>query len=179
MLNLGNADLCGHSTKTLAATAAAPATTVAASAGKQSNKMVDTSCHHLSKRDLSYFSSEKFKETLKLVEDRLLAKRYGDLIASRKRVQRYQTLQQAWEVVDAIIYVDIFDAHYDGHPYFWDEVRDLFKGYRSQALREMKKSKGFNSLVYKELAKALEDKKEMRSFLRAISAPVLRKEPML
>lgn len=180
MLNLGNVELCGHNTKTLAANAAAPASSKsAAQTGKSGNMMVDTSCHHLSKRDLSYFSSERFEKTLKLVNDQILAKRYGSIIVSRKKEVRKNDVRKAWEVVDAIIYVDIFDAHYDGHPFFYEEVRALFKGYRSQALREMKKTKGFNALVYKTLAKALEDKGEARSFLRAISAPVLREKPML
>ena len=176
MLNLGNADLLGHSTKTMAANTAATASKKAAQPGKADNKVADTSVHHLSKRDLAYFSSERFAKTLNFLKDQQLAKQYGQLIGRRKTAN---SITSAWKLVDAIIYVDIFDAHYDGHPYFYEEVRDLFKGYRSQALREMKKAAGFNKLVYRELAKALEDKREARAFLRAISAPVLREKPIL
>jgi hypothetical protein len=156
--------------KKLAANTAATASKKAAQSGN-SGKTADTSCHRLSKRDLAYFSSERFARTLKSLEDRELASSYGQIIARRKRVSN---LSLAWELVDAIIYVDIFDAHYDGFTFSYEEVRDLFKGYRSQALREMKTSKGFNSLVYRELAKALEDKREIRSFLKAVNAPIIR-----
>lgn len=168
MLSLGMSFSVSSSKKTLAANTAATTVKVA-----QTGKS-DISCHHLTARDLSYFSSERFKEVLKAYEDRQLAFKYGQIIARRKKAVN---LSLAWELVDAIIYVDIFDAHFDGFSFSYEEVRDLFKGYRSQALREMKSSKGFNSLVYKELAKALMDKSEVRSFLKAINAPILRSKP--
>ena len=171
MLNIGNVELCGHNLKTLAANTAAASSKKEAQAGKSGNKVADTSCHHLSKRDLAYFSSERFVRTLKFLEDSKLAYEYGRLIASRKRVD---VLGKAWDVVDAIIYVDIFNAHYDGFNYTYEEVKCLFMGYRSQALREMKLAKGFNALVYKELAKALNDKREIRSFLKAMNRPIVR-----
>lgn len=171
MLNIGNVDLCGHNTKTLAANTAAASSKKEAQTGK-SGKVADTSCHHLSKRDLRYFSSETFEKTLKYLEDSKLAYEYGRLIASRKRVD---VLDKAWDVVDAIIYVDIFNAHYDGFNYTYEEVKCLFMGYRSQALRELKLAKGFNALVYRELAKALNDKREIRSFLKAMNRPIVRK----
>lgn len=172
MLSLGNEFL--SSRKTLVANAATTATKCAASAGKQNNAEVpDTSCHHLSKRDLAYFSSERFAKTLQFLENRQLAKEYGKLIASRKRVTN---LNRAYEVVDAIIYVDIYNAHEDGFSWSYEEVRDLFKGYRSQALREVKSAEGFNLLVYRKLAKALNDKREVRSFMAAMNRPIVRKK---
>ena len=172
MLQLGS-KVSVSSTKTLAASTAATSFREA-TAGKQFTG--DTSCHHLSKRDLAYFSSEKFAKTLKLAEDNQLAKEYGKLIARRKS---WNALDMAHDMVDAIIYVDIFDAHCDGFSFSFEEVRDLFKGYRSQALRELKTAKGFNALVYRELADALDNKKEIRSFLKAINSPILRKEAIL
>ena len=169
MLSLGMSFSVSNSQKTLAANTAATTSKVA-----QTGKSVDTSCHHLTARDLSYFSSEAFKAVLKAYEDKQLASKYGQLIARRKKAVN---INLAWELVDAIIYVDIFDAHFDGFSFSYEEVRDLFKGYRSQALREMKSSIGFNSLVYKELAKALMDKSEVRNFLKAINAPILRSKP--
>ncbi len=166
MLQLGSMVSCS-STKSMAANTAATPAIVGASAGKQ----IKNSLHSLSKRDLAYFSSERFAKTLKLFEDRELASQYGKLIASRKRVSN---LPRAFKMVDAIIYVDIYDAHYDGFDYSYEEVRDLFKGYRSQALREMKNAEGFNSLVYRELAKALDRKEKIRSFLKAMNKPIIR-----
>lgn len=163
----------GSPIKSLAANTAATASIKEVVRTGKSCKVADTSCHHLSQRDLAYFSSEKFANTLKAWEDGQIAFAYGKLIASRKR---QSNLSFAWELVDAIIYVDIFDAHYDGFNYSYEEVRDLFKGYRSQALRELKSSKGFNTLVLRELVKALEDKSEMRYFLRAINRPVIREK---
>ena len=168
MLQLGSMVSCS-STKSMAANTAATPAITGASAGKQ----IKNSLHSLSKRDLAYFSSERFAKTLKLFEDRELAKAYGKLIASRKRISN---LSLAWELVDAIIYVDIYDAHYDGFTFSYEEVRDLFKGYRSQALREMKNAEGFNALVYRELAKALDRKEEIRSFLKAMNKPIIRDE---
>ena len=176
MLNIGNVDLCGHNSKTLAANTAATASTKKAAQAGKSGKVADTSCHYLSKRDLAYFSSEKFEKTLKYMEDKQLAVEYGRLIASRKRASN---LAKAWQVVEAIIYVDIYDAHNDGFSWSYEEVKDLFKGYRSQALRELKKTNGFNAMVYRQLAKALEDKAEIRLFLKAINRPVIRKSPRL
>ena len=173
MLQLGSMVSCS-STKSMAANTAATAPKKAVQSGN-SVMTADTSCHHLSKRDLAYFSSEKFAKTLKSIEDRELAFYYGQIIARRKKVSN---LSLAWELVDAIIYVDIYDAHYDGFTFSYEEVRDLFKGYRSQALREMKAAKGFNSLVYRELAKALNDKREIRSFLKAVNTPILREKPL-
>lgn len=171
MLQLGQEFL--SSPKALAANTAATSSKKEVQTGKSGNKMVaDTSCHHLSKRDLAYFSSERFVKTLKFLEDSKLAYEYGKLISSRKRAD---ILDKAWDVVDAIIYVDIFNAHYDGFNYTYEEVRCLFMGYRSQALRELKLAKGFNALVYKELAKALNDKREVRSFLKAMNRPIVRK----
>lgn len=174
MLNIGIA-VSVSSTKTLAANAAATASKKAAQTGKSGNKMADTSCHHMSKRDLAYFSSERFARTLRLLEDRELASKYGELIAWRKRAASKARAQQ---VVEAVIYVDIYDAHNDGFKYTFDEVRDLFKGYRSQALREVKKASGFNALVYRELAKALDSREEVRNFLKAINKPILREKPL-
>ena len=168
MLHLGSMVSCS-STKSMAANTAATPAIARVSAGKQ----IKNSLHSLSKRDLAYFSSERFAKTLKLFEDRELAKSYGKLIASRKRISN---LSLAWELVDAIIYVDIYDAHYDGFNFSYEEVRDLFKGYRSQALREMKNAEGFNALVYRELAKALDRKEEVRSFLKAMNKPIIRNE---
>ena len=170
MLTLGQT-VSVSSTKTLAANTAATASKKAVSAGKQS-----ISCHKLSSRDLSYFSSERFAKVLKSIEDKQLAAEYGKLIAIRKSDNRRAYAQ--W-LADAIIYVDIFDAHFDGFTFSYEEVRDLFKGYRSQALREIAKASGFNKLVYKELAKALADKHEVRSFLKAINKPILREKAIL
>lgn len=170
MLVLGNM-VSASSTKKLAANTAATASNKAAQSGNSAMMTADTSCHKLSKRDLQYFSSEKFTQVLKSLEDRELAKSYGKLIASRKKVTN---LLRAYEVVDAIIYVDIFDAHYDGFRFTYEEVKDLFRGYRSQALREIKLAKGFNQVVYRELAKALERPTEIRSFLKAVNAPIIR-----
>lgn len=156
----------------MAANTAATSSKKEAQAGK-SGMVAETSCHKLSKRDLAYFSSERFARTLHFLENQELAKEYGQLIASRKRSN---SLSKAWQIVDAIIYVDILDAHYDDFNYSYEEVRDLFKGYRSQALREMKSTKGFNALVYKELAKALDDRTEIRCFLRAVNTPILREK---
>ena len=91
MLRLGNKFSCSL-TKSMAANTAATASKEAAQSGK--TVMADTSCHKLSKRDLDYFSSEKFAKTLTLIEDRELAKAYGKLIASRKRETN---LSRAWE----------------------------------------------------------------------------------
>ena len=168
MLHLGTSFSVSNSQKTLVAKTATTTVKVA-----QTGKS-DISCHHLTARDLSYFSSEAFKAVLKAYEDKQLASKYGQLIARRKKAVN---IPLAWELVDAIIYGDIYNAHFDGFRFSYEEVRDLFKGYRSQALREMKSSKGFNSLVYKELAKALMDKSEVRNFLKAINAPILRSKP--
>lgn len=167
MLTLGTM-VSSSSTKNLAANTAATVSK-AASAGKQNT--ADTSCHKLSKRDLAYFSSERFANTLKSIEDRELASSYGQLIARRKKAAN---LPLAWKIVDAIIYVDIYDAHWDGFNYSYEEVRDLFKGYRSQALREMKSARGFNALVYRELARTLEDRREIRAFLKSINVPTIK-----
>lgn len=169
MLHLGYMESsCSFHNKSMAANTAATTAKSVASAGKQR-----TSLHSLSKRDLAYFSSERFAKTLKLFEDRELAKAYGHLIAGRKQCEN---IYRSHELVDAIIYVDIFNAHYDGFNFTYEEVRDLFKGYRSQALREMKSAKGFNALVYRELAKALDRKEEIRSFLKAMNKPIVRNE---
>lgn len=170
MIRFGESFSVSSSTKTLAAKTAATSSMKEASAGKQS-VAGEISCHKLSKRDLAYFSSEKFAQVLKSLEDRELASQYGKLIAIRKKKNQ---LSKAWELVDAIIYVDIFDAHYDGFNYSFEEVRDLFKGYRSQALRELKNATGFSALMYRELVKALEDKGEIRSFLKAINKPCVK-----
>lgn len=172
MLQLG-LSVSASTTKKLAANTAATASKNAAQTGKSVKMTADTSCHKLSKSDLAYFSSERFAKTLEFLKNQELAKSYGELIARRKRETN---ISRAWEVVDAIIYVDIYNAHYDGFTFSYEEVRDLFKGYRSQALREMKSAKGFNSLVYRELAKALDNKREIRSFLKAMNAPVIREQ---
>lgn len=172
MLHFGTTFSVSYNVKTLAANTAATASKKAASAGKQSNKVADTSCHHLSKRDLSYFSSEKFEKSferyMKFSKDRALALQFGELIASRKRCNN---LSKAWNLIDAVIYGDMFEAHYDGFKYTFEEVRDLFKGYRSQALREASKTTGFNKLFYKEFAKTMLQKEEIRSFLKALNTP--------
>lgn len=163
----------GSCTKNLAAKAAATSSLKEAMNGNSSFFSGDTSVSHLSRRDLSFFSSRRGKEAIsraiKTHEDAQLASKYGQLIARRKRMQN---LPAAWQVVDAIIYVDLFEAHYDGFRFAYEEVRDLFKGYRSQALREASATKGFNALVYRELAKALNDKSEMRYFMRAMNDEV-------
>lgn len=135
------------------------------------NPCKETSVLHLSRRDLSYFESDAFKASLKRWEDNQLAKEYGELIAHRKSMVN---IDKAWDLVDAIIYVDILNAYYDGFNWSFGEVCSLFSGLRSQALREVKKTSGFNAKVYRELAKSLDPntkrgKAEVRSFLKAIN----------
>lgn len=175
MLVLGNV-VSGSSAKNLAANTAATASQngLAVRAGKHGVKA--DSCQHLTKRDLSYFSSERFAKTLKVMEDRELASKYGELIAKRKRASQRDRLVIA---VESVIYVDIFDAHNDGFRWSFNEVKDLFKGYRSQALREAEKAKGLNKSFYFQLAKALQDKEYIRDFVKSINAPVVREHIVL
>lgn len=179
MLNLG-IQVTYATSKRMAAKAATATNKVAASARKQSLVLVDTSAQHLTKADLAYFSSEKFQRTMKSFEDRRLAMEYGSLIAFRKRKASHD--RAIW-LAEAVIYVDIFNAHADGFSWSYEEIRDLFKGYRSQALREAKKAseekKAFNSLVYWKIAEMLSDKKEIRTFLKAINRPIVRTKPLL
>lgn len=169
MLKLNSQVSCAPAKKHMAAKAATSFKTMKEAMG--SNTHVETSILHLSRRDLSYFESDAFKASLKRWEDNQLAKEYGKLIAIRKGVAN---LDKAWELVDAIIYVDILDAYYDGYAWSFGEVCSLFKGLRSQAIEEAKKTFGFNAKVYRELAKSLDPntkrgKAEVRSFLKAIN----------
>lgn len=174
MLVLGNV-VSGSSVKNLAADTAATSSQngLEVRAGKHGKA---DSCQHLTKRDLSYFSSEKFARTLKVLEDKELARQYGELITKRKRASQKDRLILA---VESVIYVDIFDAHNDGFRWSFNEVKDLFKGYRSQALREAEKAKGLNRAFYFRLAKALQDKEYIRDFVKSINAPVVREHIML
>lgn len=170
MLVLGSS-VSGSSVKNLAANTAATASQngLAVRAGKHGVNA--DSCQHLTKRDLSYFSSERFAKTLKVLEDNDLARQYGELIAKRRKASNRTRLVLA---VESVIYVDILDAHNDGFRWSFNEVRDLFKGYRSQALREAEKAKGLNKSFYFQLAKALQDKAYIRDFVKEINCPVVR-----
>ena len=169
MLVLGSQVTCSTS-KSMAANTAATASRngLAVRAGKH---VVD-SCQHLTKRDLSYFSSERFARTLKVLEDNELAKEYGELIARRKRASNRSRLILA---VESVIYGDILDDCNDGFRWSFNEVKDLFKGYRSQALREAENAKGLNKSFYYQLAKALQDKDYIRDFVKEVNRPVIRK----
>ena len=179
MLHLG-VQVTYATSKRMATKVATATNKVAASAKKQSLVLADTSAQHLTKADLAYFSSEKFQRTMKALEDRQLAMQYGNLIAYRKRKA---SQDRAIWLAEAVIYVDIFNAHSDGFSWSYEEIRDLFKGYRSQALREAKKAskekQAFNSLVYWKIAEMLSDKKEIRTFLKAINRPIVRTKPIL
>lgn len=151
--------------KTLAANAAAVSSKKETQSGK-AGKMADTSCHHLSQRDLWYFTSKYFEEALQRMKDKQMAKEYGHLIASRKReANTLRANTMALEVLDLIL----ADTKKMGYTWSWGQVKALFAGYKSQAVREIKLSEGFNRAFYKSLAKALEDKDNIRWFLRRVN----------
>lgn len=144
------------------------ATTVAVAANAAAYK--DTSCVQLSRKALAYFGSERFSKTLKSLEDSRLAKEYGKLIASRKREA---INANKWQMAEAIVWSDLYDLIYDGQMWDYESLRDMCKGYRSQALREAKEAKGFNISVYRAVAELLNDKREIRALLKSMNSQVI------
>ena len=129
------------------------------------------SVHTLNRAAKNYFGSKRFLEHFKMLQDRQLAAEYGSLIAARKSARN---AAQKWQLADAIIYTDLYDLIYDGQPWDFESLASICKGYRSQALREAKASRGFNATVYYAVAKSLSDKREIRALLKSLNSQVLR-----
>ena len=132
------------------------------------------SVNKLSRRSLSYFNSEAFEKWLKRYEDEVKAKAYGKLIGKRKHARDEE---RAFEIAEAMMYVDIFDAHYDGFRYSWTEAKSILSGYKGQALASLKTIKGsFERTILKKFIKLCENKATLKDFLDYLNRPQINNE---
>lgn len=115
----------------------------------------------LSKKDLAWFGSERFLQEFNDFLARKEAQTYAPLMKEvhkdEQRAHRAQMAIKGSQIVADYLIEEMAAAYYlGGNPrYQWHEVKSLCKGVRSQALREAKKTHGFNAKLFREIAEEL------------------------
>lgn len=164
--------------KALAANAAATASKKAARSGKKNGAVkMDAMSIKMDKRNLGFLNSDYFKKWLELWEIKTLYKGSKVLEGRWAEMRKDAAAQASW--LAEVTIMAKAEGHYDGFSWTFEEVRDLFKGLRSEAIRRAKATSGFNAKVYFTLAHELEDKSVLRGTLKVLNRPQLHKEPRL
>lgn len=152
----------------------------ATSAGKkQSKKGRRETLQALTQRDLSYFNSPKFAQSLKKIEDKVLKHQWSDIIEDRREENAWQRGQSIKATLKAearnLIFNDILEYHYAPEEHWGNgAIKSLLKGYRSQALNNARKAKSWNKKFYFILADLLINEDIINEFSKKINVPVIR-----
>lgn len=153
--------------------------TMTSAGKKQSKKSRRETLQALTQRDLSYFSSEKFAASLKKIEDKVLKHQWSDIIEDRRDEARWQYGQTMKPILKEqarlLIFGDMLNYHFDPLEH-WGRgaVKNLLRGYRSQALTNAKRAKGWNKKFYFILADLLINEDVVNEFFSKVNAPVIR-----
>lgn len=123
----------------------------------------------MSEQDKWYFGSEFFTLWLKSYEDRQLAKEYGELISKRK-AEAYQL-----DFLSSLVIKAKAKAEFDGFSWSFGEVKCLFKGWRSEAIRRLKTAKSrLDKMAWSDLIDTLECNSAVREALKVLNKPVFK-----